>query len=163
MENDGINLDDVLRVGGGREEIRQAAEDVKLFSRKLKRRVNLRVCGVLVNHLSVQSYNLRFDLNYLHYFAFRKVVEVGETTLATEKELDELRQIMKAGKKGGRTDGSAWWSISDVEREVELVRLRCRIALSSPILLNVEIFSFSPIGSKVCGFESQVRIPQEVP
>ncbi len=82
----------------------------------------------------------------MHYFALCKVIEVGETTLATEKELDELRQIMKAGKKRGKTDGSACWSISDVEREVELVRLHCRIVSSTPILLNVVIFSFSLIG-----------------
>ncbi len=56
MKNDGINLDDVLRVGGVREELRQAAKDMKLFSRKLKRKVNLRACSVLItNHLSAQS------------------------------------------------------------------------------------------------------------
>ncbi len=64
-------------------------------------------------------------------------MEVGETTLATEKELDELRQKMKAGMKQGRIDGFAW-SISDVEREIELVCLPYWIASSSPILLNID-------------------------
>ncbi len=64
-------------------------------------------------------------------------MEVGETTLATEKELDELRQKMKAGMKQGRIDGLSW-SISDVEREIELVRLPCWIASSSFILLNID-------------------------
>ncbi len=45
MESEGTNFEDVLSVGG-REEIRQAAKDVKLFSRKLKCKVNLRVYGV---------------------------------------------------------------------------------------------------------------------
>ncbi len=49
-------------------------------------------------------------------------MEVGDTTLATEKELDELRQTMKEGKKNGRVGGLTL-SISDIEKEVELVRL----------------------------------------
>eukprot|EP01084_Bolivina_argentea_P318881 553112_1 len=108
MESEGTNFEDVLSVGG-REEIRQAAKDVKLFSRKLK-------C---------------------------KVVEVGETTLATEKELDELRQKMKAGMKQGRIDGLSW-SISDVEREIELVEkcagLRARYKSLKKYLKSVEQF-----------------------
>ncbi len=39
MSNEGANFEDVLNEGG-KEEIRQAAEDVKLFSRKLKRKVS---------------------------------------------------------------------------------------------------------------------------
>ncbi len=66
-------------------------------------------------------------------------MEVGETTLATEKELDELRQKIKAGMNQGQQIHGLSWGISDVEREIELVRCLPRwIVSSSRILINID-------------------------
>ncbi len=142
MSNEGANFEDVLNEGG-KEEIRQAAEDVKLFSRKLKRKVShlvhVVVCSWTPYHLIQSVITIGFyNLNI--YIILLKVVEVGDTTLATEKELDELRQTMKEGKKNGRVGGLTW-SISDIEKEVELVRLPfCWITSWSShiLLLNID-------------------------